>query len=321
MDLLARMLRKFSLVKGLEQALARERRERAALEEENLRLRAARADWERFSPLGHFYSPVASRQDVAAAFSRPGYGPPFPGIELHWDEQVALLHEIAACYPDLPFPEAPTAGRRYHLANPSYGPYDACVLYGMVRRLRPRRIVEVGCGYSSAAILDLNDALFGGRLELTFIDPDLAQFRRLLLPGDPARPTLVERPVQDVPNGLFEALEAGDILMIDTSHVSKVGSDVNHLFFKVLPALRPGVHVHLHDVTGDLEYPRHWFEEGRAWNELYVLRAFLMYNRDFRVVFASALVFNGCRALLSERMPLCAGGGGGQLRLRREAPG
>ena len=125
--------------------------------------------------------------------------------------------------------------------------------------------------------------------------------------------------MQDVPLGLFKELGAGDILFIDTSHVSKVGSDVNHLFFTVLPALKPGVWVHIHDVTGDLEYPRHWFDEGRAWNELYLLRAFLMYNRAFRVMFSSAQMYNEHRDFLRETMPMCAAGGGGQLWLRREA--
>lgn len=132
----------------------------------------------------------------------------------------------------------------------------------MMRRLQPRRVVEVGCGYSSAALLDANDASFEGRIDFTFVDPDLAQLRRLLLPGEVSSATLIEKPVQEVPNHVFRALAAGDILFIDTSHISKVGSDVNHLFFKVLPELEPGVWVHIHDVTGNLEYPRGWFDEG-----------------------------------------------------------
>jgi predicted O-methyltransferase YrrM len=256
---------------------------------------------------------------VDAAFARGGNGPPFPGVDLNEDAQFALLKEIAAVYPELPFPEKEAPGRRYHLANPSYGPYDACVLYGVMRHVKPRRILEVGCGYSSAALLDANDASFGGRIEFTFVDPDLAQFRRLLLPGEASPGTLIEKPVQDVPDSIFEALGAGDILLIDTSHVSKVGSDVNHLFFKVLPALRPGVWVHIHDVTGNLEYPRHWFDEGRAWNELYILRAFLMYNRAFRIMFSSAYMSDEHHDFLRERMPLCAAGGGGQLWLRKGA--
>jgi len=191
----------------------------------------------------------------------------------------------------------------------------------MMRRLQPRRIVEVDFGYSSAAILGLNDAIFGGRLELAFIDPDLAQFRRLLFPGEDNRSTLIEGPVQDVPNSAVEALGANDILIIDTSHVSKIGSDVNPLFFKVPPALKPGVWVHIHDVTGNFEYPRHWFEEGRAWNEIYILRAFLMYNRTLRIMFSSALMHNVHHDFLRELMPMCASGRGSQIWLRKEAAG
>jgi hypothetical protein len=318
MDLAAYFLRKFSRVRQLEKSVDQLRKDAGLLESENRRMRAEMADWTRFCPLGHFYSPLPSREDVAAALARGGYGPPFPGIEMNAEEQWALLREFADWYSDMPFPEAAAAGRRFHLSNPSYGRYDAFILYCMMRRVGPRRVVEVGCGFSSAAILDLNDSLFGGQLDLTFIDPDLAQLRRLLLPGDAGRVKLAEQRVQDTPDAPFESLGANDILFIDTSHVSKVGSDVNHLLFRVLPALRPGVYVHIHDVTGDFEYPRHWLEEGRAWNELYVLRAFLMYNRAFRVVFSSALMHNQHTDFIKERMPMFAPGGGGQIWLRRE---
>jgi hypothetical protein len=328
MDLVSYFLRKFSLVRGLERTVRRLEQSvlelqgaRDRLESESQNMRAERAGWTRFCPLGHFYSPLPSPDEVTVAFSRGGFGPPFPGIDLNADGQFALLKEFAAYYTDLPFPKTATEGRRFHLANPAYGPYDACILYCMIRHLQPKRIVEVGCGYSSAAIMDLNDALFGGRLALTFVDPDLAQFRRLLLPGEDIHATLIEKPVQDVPNGAFGSLDANDMLLIDTSHVSKVGSDVNHLFFNVLPALKSGVWVHIHDVTGNFEYPRHWFEEGRAWNELYILRAFLMYNRTFKVMFSSALMFNEHRDFLREQMPICAAGGGGQIWLRKETAG
>jgi len=327
-DLVTRILRKFSYVMGLERAVRRLERSTSELEAERDRLnsegdglRAEMAKWTKFSPLGHFYSPIPTPGDVEAAFSRGGFGPPFPAIDLNTEGQFALLREIATYYPELPFPEAPAPGWRFYLGNPSYGYHDASVLYGMMRKLRPSKVVEVGCGYSSAAIMDINDASFGGRVALTFVDPDLAQLRRLLLPGDASRPTLIEKQVQDVPSDVFEALGEGDILLIDTSHVSKVGSDVNHLFFKVLPALRPGVWVHIHDVTVNLEYPRHWFEEGRAWNELYILRAFLMYNRTFKVMYSSALMHNDHHDFLLQHMPRCAAGGGGQMWLRKDAPG
>jgi predicted O-methyltransferase YrrM len=187
----------------------------------------------------------------------------------------------------------------------------------MLRHAGARRVIEVGSGFSSAAMLDLNEFTWSGRMQLTFIDPDMSRLRKLLKPDDQARVTLIEQKVQDVPTSVFAALEPGDVLFIDSSHVSKLGSDVNRLFFDVLPVLKPGVFVHIHDVTGNLDYPRDWFEEGRAWNEQYLLRAFLMYNRAWRVEMFSSLIYNVQNAFLRKRMPLCAGGGGGQILLRK----
>ena len=193
------------------------------------------------------------------------------------------------------------------------------MLYGMMRHLRPKRIVEVGSGFSSAAMLDVNERVLGGRTHLTFIDPDMSRVRALLRAGDQSRATMIERRVQDVPLEVFAALEAGDILFIDSSHVSKVGSDVNRLFFDVLPALRPGVCIHIHDVAGNLEYPAAWLAEGRAWNEQYLLRAFLMYNRSFEIALFTAWLFDTRPEFFRERMPLCTRGGGGQIWLRKTA--
>jgi hypothetical protein len=109
------------------------------------------------------------------------------------------------------------------------------------------------------------------------------------------------------------------VLFIDSSHVSKIGSDVNRLFFDVLPVLAPGVLIHIHDVAGNLEYPRHWLEEGRAWNEQYLLRAFLMYNPAYRIELFSAWLWNQKTEFIREKLPMCARGGGGQLWLRKLA--
>ena len=297
---------------------------RAARENERLRrelgeLRSAQTDWARFFPPGHFYSPLPSREETAEAFARGGFGPPFPGVDLNEAGQLERLERFAGWYAEQPFPEEPTPGRRFHLANPSYGHFDAIMLYSMLREARPRRIIEVGSGFSSAAMLDLNDRVLGGAVEFTFIDPDMHRLRPLLRDGDAGRVTLIERRVQEVPLDAFAALGAGDVLFIDSSHVSKIGSDVNRLYFDVLPALAPGVLIHIHDVAGNLEYPREWFDEGRAWNEQYLLRAFLMHNAAYRIELFTGWLFNTRHAWFRERMPLCARGGGGQLWLRKLA--
>jgi predicted O-methyltransferase YrrM len=281
--------------------------------------RGAIDEWIRFAPPGHFNSPLASRAEIATAYSRHGFGPPFPAVDLNAAEQFARLDRFAAYYPEQPFPDQPTAGRRFHLANPSYGHHDAIMLYCMLRESRPGRIVEVGSGFSSAAILDLNEHVFGGTMDYTVIDPDLSRLHSLIGADAATCVRLVPQAVQDVPMEAFAALRENDVLFIDSSHVSKVGSDVNRLIFDVLPALAPGVLIHFHDITGNLEYPRAWLEEGRAWNELYLLHAFLMYNPAFRIELFSRWLAISRAQFLRERMPLCATEGGGQLWLRKLA--
>jgi hypothetical protein len=303
--------------KKLARAHKRMEREKAELQAELARVQAKNAAWERFSPPGHFYSPLPSREEIADAWARGGFGPPFPAIELNEAGQFARLERFAAWYGAQPFPEQPTKGRRFYLDNPSYGHYDAFMLYGMLREARPKRMIEVGSGFSSAAMLDLNDQVLGGGVNFTFIDPDMTRLRPLLRPDDHARCRLIEKRVQEVPVEAFSALEENDVLFIDSSHVSKIGSDVNRLFFDVLPALAPGVLIHIHDVAGNLDYPRDWLEEGRAWNEQYLLRAFLMNNEAYRIELFSAWLWNQRHELIRQQMPMCSRGGGGQMWLRK----
>lgn len=319
MTMLENLLRKFRFVRRLERENTRLHAEIAEERTRTAEERSHTAEWSRFAPPGHFYSPLPSLEEIAEVFSRGGFGPPFPAIDLNETGQAARLERFAAFYAEQPFPEKPAEGRRFYLDNHSYGHYDAIMLYGMLREARPRRIIEVGSGFSSAAMLDLNDGVLGGDVQFTFIDPDMIRLRPLLRPEDERRVTLIEKRVQEVPLEVFAVLGENDVLFIDSSHVSKIGSDVNRLYFDVLPSLAPGVLIHIHDVAGNLEYPREWLDEGRAWNEQYLLRAFLMNNRDYRIELFTGWLFNTRHAWIREHMPLCARGGGGQMWLRKLA--
>src|SRR5262249_51820098 len=161
-------------------------------------------------------------------------------------------------------------------------------LYGMIRHLKPQRIVEVGSGFSSAVMLDTSDRFFGGTISCTFIEPHPERLSSLLREGDREKHRVLARPVQDVDLEPFPELAANDILFVDSSHVAKVHSDVNRIFFEILPALAEGVSVQFHDIFYPFEYPKEWVYGGRAWNESYLLRAFLQYNRSFQVQFYNA---------------------------------
>jgi hypothetical protein len=82
---------------------------------------------------------------------------------------------------------------------------------------------------------------------------------------------------------IISNLNENDILFIDSTHVSKFNSDVNCIIHNILPALSKGVYIHFHDVMYPFEYPKNWLIEGRAWNEQYILRAFLEFNTNFKL--------------------------------------
>jgi predicted O-methyltransferase YrrM len=285
------------------------------LENENAHLRAVYETW---VPPGHFYSPFADMAEFgrrAAALHDPGRE--LVGIELNESEQLALVDVLTAIAADADLVEHETRGdrRRYWLDNPAYSYGDGVVLHTMLRHLRPARIVEVGSGYSSALILDTVQAWLPGT-EVTFVEPFPALVDGLLRAGDEARVTIHRAPVQDIAPQVFEALGPGDVLFIDSTHVAKAGSDVNHLFFEVLPRLRRGVWVHMHDIFFPFEYPPEWVREGRAWHEAYLLRTFLSHNPVFRIQWFQDYLWARHRPAL-ERVPWVAQNPGANIWFER----
>ena len=189
----------------------------------------------------------------------------------------------------------------------------------MLRHFRPRRVIEVGSGFSSALMLDTNDLFFSSGISFTFIEPHAQRLTSLMRPEDNVRQRVVTSMVQDVPETLFDSLEANDILFVDSSHVVKVGSDVVHLLTHVLPRLNKGVLVHFHDVFWPFEYPEEWFADGRAWNENYVLKAFLQFNDSFEILLFSSYLATHHRRDLETHIPLALRNPGGSLWIRRTA--
>jgi hypothetical protein len=92
---------------------------------------------------------------------------------------------------------------------------------------------------------------------------------------------------EDIPLEVFTELADGDVLFIDTTHTVKPGNDVLRLLLGILPALAPGVVVHIHDFFRPFEYPRFFFEAGSYWQEQYLVQAFLAFNEQFEVLIAN----------------------------------
>jgi hypothetical protein len=235
------------------------------------------------------------------------------------EQEVLRWYEIIAMhYARNPFSEQSAPGRRYYYANPNFPLADALALLGFMVENRPRRYIEVGAGFSSCAAIDINEQCLDGQVRMKFLDPYPETVLELLGDGSPYRDCVMSLRLQDTPLEWFAELEAGDILFMDSSHVAKTGSDVLDCFFRILPALRSGVLVHLHDIFFPFEYPREWIvQERRSWNEAYFLRAFLQGNASFRVLYFSDWMYKCRRDLLASRTPLCVTHRGGSLWMQR----
>ena len=282
---------------------------------------ATRSPFLRYAPPGHYYSCIPDLKDVMARaevlFKRDVKT--CAGVDLRETEQLQLLECMAGYYDELPFSEHRTGGTRYYYPNGFFGIGDAIVLYSLFRHFRPKRVIEIGSGFSSAAMLDTSEKFFAGSVHFTFIEPWADRLLELLRPQDREAQTIIDRPVQEVPLAVFRALEQGDMLFIDSSHVLKIGSDVQHIIFNILPALNPGVLVHFHDVHWPFEYRRETVLKGKTWNEAYAVRAFLQFNHSFEILYFGPFMAEFHGDLVRANLPLALSDPGVSLWIRRAA--
>ena len=210
------------------------------------------------------------------------------GVDLNEVGQLALLEEFrnkfGSEYGLLPASSGDPA--QFHFGQKAFGRVDAEVLYSMVRRFKPQRIIEIGSGMSTLLTAQAlrRNAHEGFPCAFTAIEPYPSETLRSEIPG--LSELVVER-VENVPLERFEELGASDILFIDSSHVIRLGGDVLYEYLEVIPRLRPGVLVHSHDIFLPAHYPREWVLDRRwFWTEQYLLQALLAFNRTFEVLWA-----------------------------------
>lgn len=266
-----------------------------------------------FYPPGHFYSPVPDVGEVERQGSRIFADVEnLPGIELRETQQLSLFSRLCELARHAPLPHE--AGG-YFKENTNYGVGDALVLQSMLRLLRPSRYVEVGSGWTTALAVDTNESFLGGGMRITAIDPSCEVLRSTLVP--PTSVEIVEQPVQDVGLEVFSELAEDDVLFVDCSHVVKVGSDAHYIVTRILPQLSRGVHVHIHDMFWPFEYLRHWVLEGRAWNEAYLVHAFLLFNETFEIELFNHWLAARHSDVIERELPAMLENPGGALWLRR----
>ena len=252
----------------------------------------------------HFYSPVPDLSRLDPKRKRPRAG--MVGIHLDAPAMLRLARSFSRKY-GAEYAEfsqtTPNRDGRFYFGNGVYERIDAEVLHCMVRHHRPKRIIEIGSGFSSliTATACEQNRTEGSPCDFTLIEP----YPNDLFQGEiPGLTRLLRYNVEECPLALFEDLEAGDILFIDSTHVIRSGNDVEYEYFEIIPRLKPGVLIHIHDIFLPYRYPESWLQQELVfWNEQYLVEAMLTHNRAYRVLWAGAYMHALHPAALAAAFP------------------
>jgi Methyltransferase domain len=260
----------------------------------------------------HFYSPIPDITDLDARgvlLRRSAMG----GVDMNVPAQLGLLAELGSAFGhECRWPHDPVEDAAAYVTSASGFSYGcAATLHMVLRQNQPRRVVEIGSGWSSrviAAALSRNAAEDAPKADYTIIDPFPGEAIRRL----PGVTSVIAERVETLSADLFDELQSGDVLFIDSGHTVRIGGDVNFLILDILPRLKPGVLVHFHDIALPYEYSRTYAvnPEFRVfWTEAYLLQAFLAFNSEYEVLLSMNLLMldhvEKVRAALPAYDPQC----------------
>lgn len=244
----------------------------------------------------HYYEPIPSNRMIKEELWE--VESELPGLKLNPNIFIELLNNFSL-YKD-EYDDPKNKERLRHISgNLNYGPVDIETYYCMIRYMKPEKIIEIGSGESTfiASFALENNKIkdnIGGNL--TSIEPYPSPSLKKSFPGH----DFIKNEVQDVDLSLFKSLKKNDILFIDSSHSLKIGGDVQYEYLEILPRLKSGVLIHIHDIFMPSEYLKSWVDSKRFFNEQYLLQAFLAFNNDFEIIFPGSYMHTHYPELLEE---------------------
>jgi hypothetical protein len=230
----------------------------------------------------HYYEPLFNPAELQV--SRLSEPRPLLGISWNDANQLELLSNLAPFASEFAeVSQSLNVTGTYFRNNSRFGAGDAEYWYCILRHLKPKRIIEVGSGFSTmlAARALLSNHMADDSYDCTHTCIEPYEVPWL----ESANVHVVRNRLQDVDLKLFASLDVNDILFIDSSHIIRPQGDVLTTMLQILPTLNPGVVVHIHDIFSPRDYPEKWIvDEVRLWNEQYLVEAFLSHNQDWQVV-------------------------------------
>ena len=232
---------------------------------------------------------------------------PLSGVKMDDDVFLKALEDLSEYADECVWPiEKVEDPMEFHLNNGAFAYGCAAATHCIIRKFKPKRIIEVGSGNSSKVIAaavkanKIDDIEY--TCEYTIIDPytevDVSLF--------PKGTNIHKEPVETMAFDMFKLLCENDLLFIDSSHVCKIGSDVNYLFLDILPLLSKGVFVHIHDISLPYEYGKVYATNKHFrmfWTEAYLLQAFLAFNNAFEVYLPMQYIMKRYPEQLQEFFP------------------
>jgi hypothetical protein len=233
-----------------------------------------------FPILDHYYEPLFNPAHLSYPLS---VDRDLAGLDWNISEQLDLLSKFHFNEELLAFPLTYERDFQFFYNNGLFESGDAEFWYNIIRYFRPRRIFEIGSGQSTllaaSAIQEncRNDANYHCRH--VCVEPYENKWLQQL------NIELVRSPVERLGKSFFDELEQNDVLFIDSSHMIRPQGDVLFEFLEILPTLKSGVLVHIHDIFSPKDYPHEWiYQDVRFWNEQYLLEAFLSFNAQFKII-------------------------------------
>ncbi len=248
-----------------------------------------------------YYDPMILKQDLRRPLHEERS---LPGLDLRVEEQLEFVRRFNVA-DELRSLSGERREGEYYVDNNFFGAGDAEYYYSMIRLVKPRRIVEVGSGFSTLVALRAieknkkEDA--GYNCELYCIEP----YENHWL--EKTQAIIIRKKVEEVEISFFSQLQQKDILFIDSSHVIRPQGDVVTEIFEILPRVNPGVYIHIHDMFTPRDYPERWITKWYIyWDEQYLVEAFLMYNASFKIIGAVNYLKHNHFAVVSQCFPLLA---------------
>jgi len=236
----------------------------------------------------HYYEPLFDGSSLSKPLNKKR---DLPGIDWNSVGQLDLLNSF----------QTPTE-LKGPFENDFFGNGDSEYFYNMIRHKKSKRIFEIGSGHSTLIARSAIEMNHEENPDYSCLHICIEPYEMPWLEQTGAK--IIRKKVEEIELSFFEQLEESDILFIDSSHMIRPQGDVLYEYQNIIPLLKKGVIVHIHDIFSPRDYPKRWVvDEVKFWNEQYLLEAFLTFNKEWRIIGALNYLHHNHFKLLKEKCP------------------